>query len=89
MSMTIRNALAGMSPVTREFIRRVEELHQRTDITGEQKIMAQTLLAQGLTPDQRAEVEAQTMRAALAVQFHDPKQGNRKRRRAMRSNKGR
>ena len=78
-----RQALEQMSPLTREVLDRLNLLHQQ-DWPFEQKADVQSRMMAMLTPEQRAVVEREALRAAIDLQHSNPAQGNRAARRKAR-----
>lgn len=78
-----KRAVAELSPVTREFFNRIALLEQQP-ITGHEKEVIKMQMVQLLTPEQRAIVEREAMRAAMELASCNPAQGNRAQRRSKR-----
>jgi hypothetical protein len=79
-----KQQIEQLSPITREVFDRLNLLHQQ-DWSPEQKQEIQAQMMAMLTPEQRATVERETVRAAINLQFANPKQGNRQVRRNLRA----
>jgi len=87
-TLKARQTLAEMSPLTREVLDRMNLLHQQP-WPFEQKQAVQEQMMRMLTPEQKAMVEREALKAAIDLQFVDPKQGNRAERRKLRAARGR
>lgn len=81
--LNARRLLAGMSPITRRYVEMSNQLNA-APLSGAERLRAMEIFTKELTPDQRALVERECMKAAIDAQRYDTRRGNRATRRAKR-----
>jgi hypothetical protein len=79
-TLKVRRAVAELSPLAREVFERLNLIHAQ-DWPFAQKQAVQEQMMGMLTPDQKAQVERETLRCAINLQAMNSKEGNRATRR--------